>query len=173
MIYQPGQAFSCLWLFFCMEHEAKKVADSGFLFTPQWQICQRNNNAIIGDDLNGDFKIMKLDDYPKTYNNVVKNSATANFDRKCQTFATLAQAVEPGSVVTSAGALYTSGDDAILCLSYADAGSNVPVIVADRLVYVYPEAIRAVMGSATNAALAALTANGNIRLTSDDVVIAE
>lgn len=40
-------------------------------------------------------------------------------------------------------------------------------------VYVYPEAIRAVMGSATNAALAALTANGNIRLTSDDVVIAE
>jgi len=116
---------------------------------------------------------MKLDDYPKTYNDVVKNSATANFDRKMHSFATLAQPVEPGSVVDSTGALYTSGDDAILCLSYADSGSDVPVIVADRLIYVYPEAIRAVMGSATNAALAALTASGNIRLTSDDVVIAE
>ncbi|MCM7717972.1 hypothetical protein M8S65_05995 [Enterobacter hormaechei] len=116
---------------------------------------------------------MKLDDYPKTYNNVVKNSATANFDRRAIVFATLAQAVEPGSVVTSTGTLYTSGTDALLCLSYAEAGSDVPVIVADRLIYVCPEAIRAVMGSATNAALAALTANGNIRLTSDDVVIAE
>ncbi|ELQ6142969.1 MULTISPECIES: hypothetical protein [Enterobacteriaceae] len=116
---------------------------------------------------------MKLDDYPKTYNNVVKNSATANFDRRTIIFATLAQAVEPGSVVTSTGTLYTSGTDALLCLSYAAAGSDVPVIVADRLIYVYPEAIRAVMGSATNAALAALTANGNIRLTSDDVVIVE
>jgi len=57
MIYQPGQAFSCLRLFFCMEHEVKKVADSGFLFAPQWQICQRNNNAIIGDDLNGDSRL--------------------------------------------------------------------------------------------------------------------
>lgn len=116
---------------------------------------------------------MKLDDYPKTYNNVVKNSATANFDRKCHVFATLAQAVEPGSVVTSAGALYISGSDALLCLSYAQAGSDVPVIVADRLIYVYPNAIRAVMGSATDAALTVLTANGNIRLTSDDIVIAE
>jgi len=43
-------------VFFCMEHEVKKVADSGFLFAPQWQICQRNNNAIIGDNLNGDFQ---------------------------------------------------------------------------------------------------------------------
>ncbi|EGT4464638.1 hypothetical protein DOX43_19155 [Cronobacter malonaticus] len=57
MIYQPGQAFSCLRLFFCMEHEVNKVADSGFLFAPQWQICQRNNNAIIGDDLNGDSRL--------------------------------------------------------------------------------------------------------------------
>lgn len=93
---------------------------------------------------------MKLVDFPKTYNDVVRNSGTANFDRKCQIFATLAQAVEPGSVVTSAGTLYASGADAILCLSYADAGSDVPVIVADRLVYVYPEAIRAAMGSATD-----------------------
>lgn len=116
---------------------------------------------------------MKLDDYPKTYNNVVKNSATANFDRKCHVFATLAQAVEPGSVVTADGTLYASGDDAILCLSYAEAGSDVPVIVADRLIYVYPEAIRAVMGSATDAALEALTASGDIRLTSDDIVISE
>lgn len=114
---------------------------------------------------------MKLDSYPKTYNDVVKNSATANFDRKCQIFATLAHAVEPGSVVTSTGALYTSGSDAVLCLSYADAGTKKAVIVADRGIYVYPEAIRAVMGSATDAALAALTANGNIRLTSADVVI--
>lgn len=76
-------------------------------------------------------------------------------------------------MVISTGTLYTSGADALLCLSYADAGSEVPVIVADRLIYVYPETIRAVMGSVTNAALATLTANGNIRLTSDDFISAE
>jgi hypothetical protein len=116
---------------------------------------------------------MKLDSYPKTYNDIVRNSEFTNFDRKERMFANLAHAVEPGSVVTSSGALYTSGSDAVLCLSYADAGTKKAVIVADRGIYVYPEAIRAVMGSVTDAALAALTANGNIRLTSADVVITE
>ena len=44
-------------VFFCMENVVNEVADSGFLFAPQWQICQRNNNAIIGDNLNGDSRL--------------------------------------------------------------------------------------------------------------------
>lgn len=113
---------------------------------------------------------MKLGDRPKTYNDVVRSSdSLGNFDRKTMIFNNLAVDVEPGSVITSAGDAYTSGDDAILCLSYAKAGSTVPVIVADQLIYIAGNAVIDVMGDTVGkAALEALTKTGKIRLCTPD-----
>ncbi|KOC88838.1 hypothetical protein [Winslowiella iniecta] len=112
---------------------------------------------------------MKMGTSPTSYNDVVALSDSANFDRKTVEFATLGVDVVPGQAVTSAGAAYVSGSDCLLALSAARAGSDVPVIVADRLTYVKPATIIAVNGATVGAAaIAALTANGNIRVTAPD-----
>lgn len=112
---------------------------------------------------------MKMGTSERSYNDVVALSDTANFDRVTRTFATLENDIQPGSVITSTGAAYASGSDCLLSLSTARAGSDVHVIVADRGIYVKPATIIAVNGETVGAAaIAALTANGNIRLTSPD-----
>lgn len=113
---------------------------------------------------------MKMGTSPTSYNDVVAYAADPNFDRRTVTFATLSVDVVPGQAVTSAGAAYVSGSDCLLALSAARAGSDVPVIVADRGIYVKPATIIAVNGETVGAAaIAALTANGgNIRVTAPD-----
>ena len=108
---------------------------------------------------------MKMGESQRTYNDVVSYQADGNFDRKTINIPTLAVEVQPGSCITSAGAAYTSGDDCLLVLSHHRAGDDANIIVADRLVYIRPETIYAVMGATVGAAaIAALTANGNVRV---------
>lgn len=112
---------------------------------------------------------MKMGTSERSYNDVISYASDPNFDRVTRTFATLENDVQPGSVITSTGAAYASGSDCLLALSAARAGSDVPVIVADRGIYVKPATIIAVNGATVGAAaIAALTANGNIRVTAPD-----
>lgn len=112
---------------------------------------------------------MKMGTSPTSYNDVIAYAADPNFDRKTVNFATLENDIQPGSVITSTGAAYASGSDCLLSLSTARAGSDVPVIVADRGIYVKPATIIAVNGATVGAAaIAALIENGNIRVTSPD-----
>lgn len=112
---------------------------------------------------------MKMGSSPTSYNDVVAYAADPNFDRRTVTFATLENDIQPGSVITSTGAAYASGSDCLLALSAARAGSEVPVIVADRGIYVKPATIIAVNGETVGAAaIAALSADGSIRVTAPD-----
>ncbi|MXF47622.1 hypothetical protein GR294_13925 [Raoultella sp. Lac2] len=108
---------------------------------------------------------MKMGESHRTYNDVITSAVSGNFDRKTIKIPTLAVEVQPGSVIKSDGTAYTSGSDALLVLSHHRAGTDANIIVADRLVYIRPETITAVMGATVGAAaIAALTANGNIRV---------
>lgn len=108
---------------------------------------------------------MKMGESQRTYNDVITSAVSGNFDRKTINIPTLAVEVQPGSCITSTGAAYTSGDDCLLVLSHAAAGEDVNIIIADRLVYIRPETVIAVMGATAGAAaIAALTASGNIRV---------
>ncbi|WP_241722205.1 hypothetical protein [Raoultella sp. HC6] len=108
---------------------------------------------------------MKMGETQRTYNDVITYHADGNFDRCVVNIPTLAVEVQPGSVIKSDGTAYTSGSDALLVLSHHRAGSDANIIVADRGVYIRAETVIAVMGeTAGAAAIAALTANGNIRV---------
>lgn len=113
---------------------------------------------------------MKMGETQRTYNDVVTSANITNFDCKTVTIPTLAVEVQPGSVITSTGEAYVSGDDALLVLSHHRAGADANIIVADRGVYIRPETVIAVMGATVGAAaLNALTASGNIRVALADV----
>lgn len=108
---------------------------------------------------------MKLGESQRTFNDVVSYQADGNFDRKTIKIPTLAVEVQPGSVIKSDGTAYVSGSDALLVLSHHRAGTDANIIVADRLVYIRPETVTAVMGETVGAAaIAALTASGSIRV---------
>ncbi|MGV8924869.1 MAG: hypothetical protein ACOH2G_04220 [Ewingella sp.] len=108
---------------------------------------------------------MKMGESQRTYDDVITSAVSGNFDRKTYKVATLAVDVQPGSVIKSDGSAYTSGNDALLVLSHARAGTDVNIIIADRLVYIRSETVIAVMGASVGAAaIAALTASGNIRV---------
>ena len=108
---------------------------------------------------------MKMGETPNTYNSVVSYQADANFATRVINIPNLAVEVQPGSVIKSDGTAYTSGSDALLVLSYHRAADDANIIVADRGVYIRPETVIAVMGETVGAAaIAALTASGNIRV---------
>lgn len=108
---------------------------------------------------------MKMGASQRTYNDIVTYQADANFAVKTINIPTLAVEVQPGSCIKSDGTAYTSGSDCLLVLSNHRAGEDANIIVADRLVYIRPETVTAVMGATVGAAaIAALIENGNIRV---------
>lgn len=108
---------------------------------------------------------MKMGESQRTYNDVVTYQADSLFATRVLNIPTLAVEVQPGSVIKSDGTTYTSGDDCLLVLSHHRAGEDANIIVADRGVYIRPETVIAVMGETVGAAaIAALTASGNIRV---------
>lgn len=108
---------------------------------------------------------MKIGETQRTYNDVITYHADGNFDRRELNIPTLAVEVQPGSVIKSDGTAYVSGSDALLVLSHHRAGTDANIIVADRGVYIRAETVIAVMGETVGAAaIAALTASGNIRV---------
>ncbi|EOY8032658.1 hypothetical protein ACQEL9_004411 [Raoultella planticola] len=107
---------------------------------------------------------MKMGESPNTYNSVVSYQADANFATRVINLPNLAVEVQPGFVIKSDGTAYVTGSDALLVLSHHRAGEDANIIVADRGVYIRPETVNAIMGQTVGAAaIAALTANGNIR----------
>ncbi|MGY5958288.1 Bacteriophage lambda head decoration protein D [Kosakonia sp. BK9b] len=108
---------------------------------------------------------MKMGESQLTYNDVITSHVSGNFDRKTINIPTLAVEVQPGSCIKSDGTAYTSGDDCLLVLSHHRAGDDANIIVADRLIYIRPETVTAVMGATVGAAaIAALTKSGNVRI---------
>ena len=108
---------------------------------------------------------MKMGETPNTYNSVVSYQADANFATRVINLPTLAVEVQPGSVIKADGTAFASGSDALLVLSHHRAGEDANIIVADRGVYIRRETVIAVMGETVGAAaIAALTASGNIRV---------
>ncbi|SAQ11576.1 Uncharacterised protein [Klebsiella michiganensis] len=112
---------------------------------------------------------MKMSESQRTYNDVVTYQADANFAIRVINLPSLAVEVQPGSVIKADGTAFASGSDALLVLSHHRAGEDANIIVADRGVYIRPETVIAVMGETVGAAaIAALTASGNIRIALTD-----
>lgn len=108
---------------------------------------------------------MKMGESQRTYNDVVTYQADSLFATRVINIPTLAVEVQPGSCIKSDGTAYTSGSDCLLVLSNHRAGEDANIIVADRGVYIRAETVTAVMGATVGAAaIAALTASGNIRV---------
>jgi len=111
---------------------------------------------------------MKMGTTESSYNHVIAYACDPNFDRTTRVM-DLAVDVEPGSCITSSGENYVSGDDCLLVLSNSRAGVSVPVIVADRGIYIKQDTVIAVMGATAGGnAIAALTKTGAIRTSAPD-----
>ncbi|WP_413732283.1 hypothetical protein [Sodalis sp. RH20] len=105
---------------------------------------------------------IKQYDELKTDTDVISYMADDVMAIMVKTFPTLAVAVEPGYVITSAGSLVVSGStDAFICLDYANAGSNVAlrVVVTSCVVK-----LAALFATDVNKAVALLTADKSIRV---------
>jgi hypothetical protein len=112
---------------------------------------------------------VKIGESQRTYNDVVTYQADSLFATCVINIPNLAVEVQPGSVIKADGTAFTSGSDALLVLSHHRAGEDANIIVAERGVYIRPETVKAVMGETVGAAaIAALTASGNIRVAQAD-----
>ncbi|WP_436924430.1 hypothetical protein [Klebsiella pneumoniae] len=148
-----------------------KVASGGLFCTRTPSILTNAETTRPVGHTKEHFKdiFMKMGESQRTFNDVVTYQADANFAVKTIKIPNLAVEVQPGSVIKADGTAFTSGNDALLVLSHHRAGTDANIIVADRGVYIRPETVIAVMGGTVGtAAIAALTASGNIRVAQAD-----
>jgi hypothetical protein len=102
----------------------------------------------------------------KTDADVIAFSASDTFAIKKVTLANVAIDFVPGSVISADGSKLSDGSDSgfIISLDYVTAGANKTFRAVDRMVIVNPDGL-VFDGANRDAVIAMITADGNIRLT--------